>query len=405
MPRGTVFKRGNRWAAVVDAPLGPDGKRRQKWVSGRTRKEADEKLTALQHKLQIGGYVQPSKETFGNLLHRWLETVSTTVRPTTYSCYERVALKDLLPALGHIPLKDLAPHHIESYLSSTRQRERKDGRPGSLSSTTLRSHYRVIAMALSAGVESDLLPLNIAKSVKAPRKSRKEIRAMDAAQMTVFLEEAESGPYYALFHLLLHSGLRRSEVLALRWRHIDLELMTMVIVDGLHQLRDRSFVFSEPKTSLSRRMVDLTPSSALVLKEHYNAQQRLRASIGMAPVTNDDLVFAHVDGRPLLPDVVSHAFLKTARRAGLGDFHVHSARHTHASLLLQQHTHPKVVAERLGHSSIMVTIDLYSHTTPGIQAAAALRFDEGLKTTSSQEAIPEAAYEEVASVSNISPAG
>ena len=171
--------------------------------------------------------------------------------------------------------------------------------------------------------------------------------------------------------------MRRSEFLALRWQDIDLLLCQSYITRSIHQLKDGSLIFRNPKTAKGRRMVTLPPSAALVLKEHKDKQKTLRMILGI-PCQDSDLVFAQPDGKPLLPDTVSHAWAKIAKRIGREDIRLHDARHSHASLLLKQGIHPKIVQERLGHASIQITLDTYSHVAPGLQEAAAARFDEAL---------------------------
>jgi len=144
---------------------------------------------------------------------------------------------------------------------------------------------------------------------------------------------------------------------------------------SLHQLRSGSLVFRSPKTAKGRRTIALPPSAILVLKEHYEKQKLERAMLGI-PLTDEDLVFSHLDGRPLCPNTVTRAWTTLAARAGLKVIRLHDARHSHASLMLKQGVHPKIVQERLGHSTIAVTLDTYSHVAPGLQEAAAKRFDE-----------------------------
>jgi len=174
--------------------------------------------------------------------------------------------------------------------------------------------------------------------------------------------------------------MRRSELLALRWCNVDLLLCQLSVTQSMQYLhnvapQDR-ITFKEPKTAKSRRLIALSPSNAIVLREHLEAQQKMRQSLGLQPLTDSDLVFAHYDGSPLLPDSITHAWMKLVRRCGLKGVRLHDARHTHASLLLKQGVHPKIVQERLGHSGIAITLDLYSHVAPGLQQAAASKFDD-----------------------------
>jgi integrase len=169
--------------------------------------------------------------------------------------------------------------------------------------------------------------------------------------------------------------MRRSELLALRWSDVDLMLCQIYINRAIHRLHNGEITFSEPKTHNSKRMVSLSPSTAITLREHRAQQEILRSNAGLT-LSDDDLVFSHYDGKPLLPDSITHAWKSLANRAGSKDIRLHDARHTHASLMLKQGIHPKIVQERLGHASIKITLDVYSHVTPGIQQAAANKFDE-----------------------------
>ena len=190
-----------------------------------------------------------------------------------------------------------------------------------------------------------------------------------------FLEMARQGEYYALFYTALHTAMRRSELLALRWKDIDFVFSQISVNRSLHQLRDGSYVYTQPKSVKSRRTIALSPSVFLVLNEHKKAKETERLLLGIL-LTDDDLVFSTPEGKPLRPNTVTRAWTTLAKRCGLRVIRLHDARHTHASLMLKQGIHPKIVQERLGHSSIQMTLDTYSHVAPGLQEAAATRFDE-----------------------------
>ena len=142
---------------------------------------------------------------------------------------------------------------------------------------------------------------------------------------------------------------------------------------------DQRIGFKPPKTEKSRRLIALTPSNTIILREHKEAQDKLRLSLNLPVTTENDLVFSHFDGSPYLPNSITHAWMKMVRRSGFRGIRLHDARHSHASIMLKQGVHPKIVSERLGHAGIAITLDLYSHVAPGLQAAAAAKFDDILK--------------------------
>jgi integrase len=220
-----------------------------------------------------------------------------------------------------------------------------------------------------------ILIRNPVDAVTIPRAERHEMRTMSESDIHIFLEMARPTQYYALFYVLLFTGIRRSELLALRWQDVDLLLLQISVKRSLHQVRGGKIIFRQPKTEKSRRLIALTPSTVDVLKEHQDSQNKLRLSLGYPALTDDDLVFCQYDGKPFLPNTITHNWIKLVRRSGLKGIRLHDARHTHASLMLKQGVHHKIVQERLGHSSIQITLDTYSHLASGLQEAAAKKFD------------------------------
>jgi len=201
------------------------------------------------------------------------------------------------------------------------------------------------------------------------------MQTWDDNDITRFLEAAKESPYYALFYTALFTGMRRSELLGLAWRDVDFLYCQLSITRSLHHLKDGSYVFTQPKSAKSRRTIALSPSVVLLLKEHKEKQELERVTLGKLPA-DDDLVFSTLEGKPLRPNTITRAWVTLSVRAGVKAIRLHDARHTHASIMLKQGIHPKIVQERLGHSSIEMTLDIYSHVMPGIQEAAAKRFDD-----------------------------
>ena len=225
-----------------------------------------------------------------------------------------------------------------------------------------------------------LMTVNPCKGVSPPRPARYDIPALGPDDLTKLMGAIRQSSYYLYYHTLLLTGLRRSELLALKWRDLDLNLACIYVAHSLHRLEDGNTIIKDPKTSSSRRPVDLPPSLALLLRQHRADQEIERVLMGQN-LNEEDFVFSRADGSPLNPTTVTHTFSKVAKRAGMPYLRLHDLRHIHATMLLKTGTHPRIVQERLGHSSIATTLDIYSHTVPGMQKAAAERLDTLLPKT------------------------
>ena len=352
------------------------GKYKYQWISVKgTKKDAEKRLAELLHQLDTGTFMKPGKTTLTEFLERWLRDYAwPNLAPRTAEGYESIIRQHVIPAMGNIPLTQLKPEHLQRYYSEKLASGRCDC-GGALSATTVSHHHTCLHRALKMALKWGLISHNPADAVTPPRPQRSEMKTMNEDEVQTFLEAAKATPYYVSFYLLLFTGLRRSELLAMRWSDADLIMGTVSVSRSLHHLRDGTIAFRPPKTAKGRRQVALPPSATLVLKR-YKEEKALECAMLGVSIKDDSLIFCHVDGKPLLPDTVSHAWVKTVKRAGLKHFRLHDARHTHASLLLKQNVHPKIVQERLGHATISTTLDLYSHVAPGLQEAAARNFDE-----------------------------
>lgn len=374
--RGHIVKRHtkrfkNNWSIVIELGIDPaTKKRKQQWFSFTgTEKEAEKRLTELLHQLDTGTFVQPGKTTLGEYLTRWLKDYKQNLSARGFERYRDIVTRRLIPGLGSIPLTQLKPEHLQRYYASQLDKDS----PG-----TVRYSHAVLHVALKEAAKLGMLYRNVADAVTPPRLHNGEMKTWSEDEVNHFLEVAKGSAYYELFYLALFTGMRRSELLGLRWGDVDLLSAQIQVRRGLHQLKDGTYTFTEPKSASSKRTIALTPSTSLMLKEYRERQDKARAMLGIA-LTDSDLVFCHiVDGKPLRPNSVTRAWETLAARAGVKVIRLHDARHTHASLMLKQGIHPKIVQERLGHASIQMTLDTYSHVAPGLQGAAAARFDEGL---------------------------
>jgi len=345
------------------------GKRKQQWSTVRgTKKEAEKKLSELQHQMDTGNYVKPSKELLGTFLQRWLDDyISMGIRPKTLEGYRQRG-RHIIAELGHIPLAQLKPEDIHRYYKNKSR---------VLAASTLVKHHNLLSAALGQAVKWQKLQRNVADAVDPPRASRKEMRALTGPEVHILLDACKDTPWHCILHTLSWTGLRRSELLGLKWKDMDLTLANLRVVQTLQRLEGGKFIFQEPKTVSGRRTIALSPASCLELRAHRETQDRSSALLGI-PVTGDTLVFSRPDGSPRTPSTLTQAFKRLSRKIGLDGVRLHDLRHTMASLYLEQGVNPKTVAERLGHASVTITLDLYSHCLPGVQEAAAEQFDAAM---------------------------
>jgi len=366
--RGHIEKRGkNSYSIAVSLGKDPTtGKYKYQWVSVKgTKKEAEKRLSEMLNQLDNGTFIMPGKVTVAEYLERWLnEYAKPNLSPRGFERYSGIIRRYLIPEMGNMRLTQLKPEHIQKHYAAMQSK--------GLSTGTVRYHHAVIHKALQTALKWGLLGRNAADGVDAPRSRRNDMQAWDDFEVRHFLETAKDSPYYALFHTALFTGMRRSELLALQWR--DIHLHQIYVNRSLHHLKDGSYVFTQPKSVKSRRTIALSPSSVLTLMEYKEKQEAVHAMLGI-PLKQDDLLFSTPEGKPLRPNTITRAWTTLATKAGVKPIRLHDARHTHASLMLKQGVHPKIVQERLGHASIQMTLDTYSHVTPGLQEAAAEAFD------------------------------
>jgi integrase len=383
--KGHIRQRGPQsWAIVLDLGRDAEGKRRQKWHTVRgSKKDAQRELARLLHEINTGAYVEPSRMTVSDFLDRWLDDYArASVSAKTFERYEEIVRLHLKPALGHHPLAKLQPLHIARYYTEALASGRIDG-SGGLSARSVLHHHRVLRAALHQGVKWLLLPRNPADAVDPPRPQHREMRALDETATAKLLRAAAHSRLSLPVLLAVTTGLRRGEILALRWQDVDFQNGTFAVRQSLEQTRG-GLSFKQPKTVKGRRVVALPSLTLDALKQHKVKQATTKLALG-ATYEDNDLVCAREDGTPWPPDAFSTAFVGLVRRAGIPAIRFHDLRHTHATQLLRQGVHPKVVSERLGHSTVGITLDVYSHVLPGMQAEAATRTDAALRAALGNE--------------------
>lgn len=369
--RGSVIKRGKTWSYVVDVGRDDAGKRRQLWKGGfATKRDAQRALTALLGKVDDGSWFDASAKTVAEFLEDWLRIVAPRLRPSTAASYAEVLRGWVIPRIGTARLTAVSPVMVTELYDGLTRSGRRDGK-GGLSSSSGTYCHRILKMAFADAVKWDLIERSPIELVSPPRKVTPEMSVWSVEDVRRFLTAVADDRLYALWLLLVVTGMRRGEALGLRWKDVDLDAGRVAIRQTLIEVAYKTH-FGEPKTPRSRRSVSIDPATVAALADRRERQRAERLPTLQPPLDGAlDLVFTQPDGRPLQPQNVSQAFGNTIRRLGLPTIRLHDLRHTSATLALGAGIHPKVVSDRLGHSSIAITLDTYSHVIPGLQEAAA----------------------------------
>lgn len=369
---GSVYRAADgRWRGSIDVG-GPDGVRRRRYVSARTRRDCLDKLHVAQRHVQDTGTIPPARLTLGDWLRTWTaQILPGSVRPSTAANYSILVDRYLIPALGNRLLGQLTPADVRAFLADLSRRESRLGRP--LSPRTLQYIHAVLRRSLTQALREELVTRNVAALVAPPRVPFREVQSLEPEQAQQLLAAARNDRLYALYAVALALGLRRGEALALRWQDIDLDRRTLRVRGSLQRIQGQLQI-TEPKTARSRRLVPLPDACAVALTQHRDRQA---TEIANAKVWVDEsLVFATRVGTPIEPRNLVRHFQALCARAGLPRIRFHELRHTCATLLLAQGVEPRVIMETLGHSVIGTTMNLYTHVLPATQRAAADRMDD-----------------------------
>jgi len=347
---------------------------RSRNVSGK-KADAERALRDVLAAKDAGTYVEPAKLTVREFLERWLRDylLPSGRAEWTRRTYESILRTHVIPALGAIPLQKLTPAALQRYYAEKRQGGAignawtMPGKP--LSTTTVAHHHAVIHEALEHAVKWGLVARNVAEAVNPPKIKRQEMKTWTPEDVQRFLAAARDDRFYALFLAAITTGMRQGELLGLRWQDVDLAAGVATVQQTLHKA-GREPVFGRPKTERSRRRVVLLPELVAALRAHKAAQNEERLLLGTA-YRDYGLVFAGEGGAALsASNLLKRHFRPVIERAGVPPLRFHDLRHTHASLLLADGVHPKVVSERLGHASVSTTLDVYSHVLPDLQKDA-----------------------------------
>jgi len=368
---GHIVKRGRGYTIVLELGKDAAGKRRTRWISGfRTKKQAQAKLADLQYEIRNGSYIEPARLTTGQWLDEWIEKWCGHLKPYTRRGREFI-VSQMKAEIGDIPLQKLSGRDVQQMINRYSEVGTNANR-GPLSPSTIGKHMTCLSAALNKAVELELLRRNPVTATVRPRIERPDLQILDQDESKHLLNVLRETPLYMPVLLGLTTGMRRGEILALRWSDVDLEAQTLSVRRNAVQLDKGKVIFNETKTGKSRP-ITLPAFVIAELRRHNIAQKEMRLQVGNRWQDNN-LVCCDETGKALKPEWLSSRFSYFAKTHGL-NITFHGLRHSHASLLLAQGVHMKVVQERLGHSKLAMTMDTYSHLAKGMQEEAASKLE------------------------------
>jgi integrase len=380
--KGHIRERSpGHWAIVLDVIDPASGKKRRKWYSFTgAKRQAQAECARLITAQGNGVQIDPGRITVAQYLTRWLAHVETQVSPSSHATYSTIIRSYVLPVIGASQLKKLRPEAIASLYATALKSGARQRRCG-LSAKSVGLLHRLLSQALHQAVRWQLLPVNPAAAVAPPRVERKTMVVPDTGAVLDLVEAARDTDLFAPVLITSMTGLRRSEALALRWEAIDVDEGKLEVKASIEQVGTVTRI-KIPKSGKGRNVA----LPALLIEElrRYRltqAEDLLRLGVRQ---DGDTHVCTRADGSPWRPSAFTQAFTRFLRALKRPHMRFHDLRHAHATHMLDANVHPKIVQERLGHSSISLTLDLYSHTTPGMQKKAAASIDSMMRAARSK---------------------
>lgn len=364
---GSIIKRGKTYTIIFDIGYDETGKRKQKTKGGFLRKaDAQKALNEMISKVQNGAYFESSSETLAVFLKTWLNNyVEKNLAVNTIAGYRTLIEKHIIPCIGKIQLRMLKPATIQSFYSYAMDK--------GLSATTVLYAHRVLHKALKQAVRLQLIQSNPADAVEPPRKQTYKSNVLSESAAKQLINAAQGSEIYMSVLLGLMMGLRRGETLALRWSDFDFEKHTISVSHSARRGKDGTLILDDTKTKKSQRTLVMSDALMAIFKNEQLQQREARLS---NPQYNpDNLISCRKDGSYLSTSVLNNQFRKLLAAYGLPHIRFHDLRHTYATLLLKHNIPAKIASERLGHSNIGTTLNLYSHVNTEMQSEAAIALD------------------------------
>jgi integrase len=372
--KGYFRKRGNKWSFTVDIGRDPiTGKRRQKTVSGfKTKKEAQAACAELIAKIEKEGYIEPKRLTLAEFMDNVIKgEIEPNYRPSTVSNYHKT-LKLIQETIGHIELSKLNAMHIQHFVKYLREKGLKNG--------TIKEYLSKLKRILRYAVKWKLIPYDLTSTIEMP-KTEKNTKYWTFDECMEFLEKAKNDKYYLIFLLTIFTGLRRGEVLGLPIHNVDFENNTITVDQQITFVDGKTRIEKVLKSKSSYRIIDVPADIIQQLKRHIHEQKKLFFKLGIHNKHN--LVFTTSKGTPIYPGSVTAHFQKLCKEFGMRQIPFHGLRHSHATMLAEMKENVHAIAERLGHSSTIITNEMYIHLTKKMKSSLSDRlerlYNESLK--------------------------
>ncbi|MDD7793656.1 site-specific integrase [Clostridium sp. 'White wine YQ'] len=364
--KGSIFKKNNAWNYRVDIGIDPQtGQRKRKSKGGfRTKAEAQAALAEILNKVNSGTFIEETKMTVDKYLDYWIEAYCIgNLAPSTLKRYNELC-NTIKKHLGKANLATLQPIEIQSFYNRLLDE-------GDLSAATILKVHRVFHTAYKHAYAWRLTSTIPTTAATPPRPVKSEFSVWDSEEATLFLDKIKEHNIYIAILLALQTGMRLGEILALKWDNVNILGKTLTVRNSLSLIK-KEIIIKKPKTASSVRTIALMDTTVNELKKVRKKQLELKLSKGLE---YEYVCLWDDDARHMLPDYVSKTFQKLIKKYNFKRIRFHDLRHTHATLLLQQGVHPKIVSERLGHSNISMTLDIYSHVLPNMQLEAVKKLE------------------------------
>jgi integrase len=370
---GTIYKYRNGWRGQIVLGRDPEtGKIIRGTASAKTRREVQEKIIALKMEYVKKSHSYAGGYTVDSWLNLWMEKYKKhSIKQKTYESYMEVINNYLVPQFESVQLSELKASEIQAMINSMTEKK--------LSSRTIRYAVTVLHNALDQAMKNSMITGNVSNAVVLPKQNKRKMRVLSQEEQRRFILACRQDEGGLPFILMLATGIRRAELLGLRWMDLDVEKPSIKIVQSVLRVKDfdseepkTKIIFDTPKTESSARGIPIPKSILSDLLAHKDRQEDQKEGLRKLGIEyqDNDLIFASELGTPIEPRNLNRKFYKLIAQAGIENINLHGLRHSFATRLLEEKEHPKVVQELLGHKSIQITLDTYSHVSNDLKKDA-----------------------------------